>query len=152
MNIYPLTASFFGIGYIQKGGGTVAAGLTGLLVYWIFHQNEEADNWILGLFLTISLVGWISSAKVDAIWGKDSNKVVIDEVAGMIMSILFVPVTPKAFLIAFVLFRLFDIYKPLYIKKLENISGGFGVMADDWLAGVYANLITQIIFFALFKL
>ncbi len=68
------------------------------------------------------------------------------------MSILFVPVTPKAFLIAFVLFRLFDIYKPLYIKKLENISGGFGVMADDWLAGVYANLITQIIFFALFKL
>ena len=142
MNIYPLTASFFGIGYIQKGGGTVAAGLTGLLVYWIFHQNEEAD----------SFLGCFSSANVYSIWFKDSNKVGIDEVAGMIMSILFVPVTPKAFLIAFVLFRLFDIYKPLYIKKLENISGGFGVMADDWLAGVYANLITQIIFFALFKL
>ena len=62
-------------------------------------------------------------------------------VAGMFISLLFVPVTIPYILVAFVLFRFFDIIKPLFIRRLESLPGGWGVMADDILAGVYTNII-----------
>jgi phosphatidylglycerophosphatase A len=76
--------------------------------------------------------------------GKDSYRVVIDEVAGMWVSLLFVPITTPTLVAGLVLFRFFDITKPLYIRRMEKLPGGVGVMMDDVLAGVYTNILLQI--------
>lgn len=96
-------------------------------------------------FLLITAIGIWCAGMVEEAWGKDSSKVVIDEAAGMSLSLLFVPVELKYAIAAFVLFRFFDIAKPLYIRRLEKLPRGWGVMADDLLAGVYSNIIIQII-------
>ncbi len=82
---------------------------------------------------------------VERIWGKDNNKVVIDEVAGMMIVLLFIPAEIKYILTALILFRFFDIVKPLGIKKLELLPSGWGVMADDIVAGIYSLIIMRII-------
>jgi phosphatidylglycerophosphatase A len=94
-------------------------------------------------------LGVYSSGKVEAGWGKDSYRVVIDEVVGMGLTLLFVPVRWPYLAIGLLLFRFFDIAKPLYIRKMEQLNGGWGVMMDDVLAGVYANLLLQLIVLAM---
>src|SRR5579871_1108595 len=144
ITLYRLISSCLGIGYIPKGSGTVAALFCSVCWYFIF-RNE--DNYVLQVLITVSItvIGIFSAGKVEAGWGKDSSKVVIDEVAGMCVSLLIVPVQWKYIVTAFLLFRFFDIVKPLFIRRLEHLPGGFGVMADDLLAGIYSNLIMQII-------
>ena len=88
-----------------------------------------------------------SANEVEVLWGKDHNRVVIDEVAGMCITLLFIPVEIKYVALGLVLFRFFDIVKPLGIRKLEKWPGGWGVMADDVLAGIYANVVMQLIIF-----
>jgi phosphatidylglycerophosphatase A len=70
--------------------------------------------------------------------------VVIDEIAGMCVSLLFIPVTVGYVAAAFILFRFFDIVKPLYIRRTEKLPKGWGVMLDDVVAGIYANILLQI--------
>jgi phosphatidylglycerophosphatase A len=94
--------------------------------------------------LLITGLGIWSGNVVESIWGKDHNRVVIDEVAGMCITLLWVPVTALNILIGLILFRIFDIAKPFYIRRLEKLPGGWGVMFDDILAGIYANLILQL--------
>jgi len=93
----------------------------------------------------ILVLGTWSAGKVEAAWGKDSSKVVIDEVAGMCLTLLFIPIKWQYVLIGLVLFRFFDIAKPLYIRRMEQLNGGWGVMLDDVLAGVYSNIVLQLI-------
>ena len=73
------------------------------------------------------------------------NKIVIDEVFGMTISLLFLPINFITIVIAFVLFRFFDILKPLGIRKAEKLKNGWGVMVDDLVAGIYSNIIIQIL-------
>lgn len=140
-----LIASIFGIGYIRKGGGTVAAAFA-VLVWWLLfrHQETQYPLQVLVTVLVTALGIWAGN-KVEKDWGKDSYRVVIDEVAGMFISVLFVPPDWKWLLIGLVLFRFFDIAKPLYIRRMEAFKGGWGVMLDDVLAGIYANIILQAI-------
>jgi phosphatidylglycerophosphatase A len=143
MLFHKITSTSLGIGYIGKGAGTVAAVFTCLV--WYFSLSAES-NFLIPALITvlISALGIWSANMVEAQWGKDHQRVVIDEVAGMCIALLWVPVTPFNVLIALILFRFFDIVKPLYIKKLENWPGGWGVMFDDILAGVYANIVLQV--------
>jgi phosphatidylglycerophosphatase A len=99
----------------------------------------------------VTALGVWAGNKVEPEWGKDSYRVVIDEVAGMFISVLFVPVVWKWLLIGFVLFRFFDIAKPFFIRRMEALKGGWGVMFDDVLAGIYANVVLQIIILFLDK-
>lgn len=138
-------ASIFGIGYIRKGGGTVAAAFA-VCVWWLLFRNHGtlyAAQVVLTLLVT--LLGVWAGNVVEKDWGKDSYRVVIDEVAGMFISVLFIPLQWQWLLTGFVLFRFFDIAKPLYIRRMEAFKGGWGVMLDDVLAGIYANIILQII-------
>ena len=77
---------------------------------------------------------------------KDSSRIVIDEVSGQLISVIPLALSPSATAIiaAFLLFRLFDIFKPYPIRKLEDLPRGFGVMADDALAGVYAGVLVLV--------
>jgi len=99
----------------------------------------------LSVTAVILVLGTWSAHQVEAQWGKDSSKVVIDEVAGMCISLLWVPITWQYVLVGLALFRLFDITKPLYIRRLEKLNGGWGVMLDDVLAGIYSNIVLQLI-------
>ena len=143
MLFHKLSATVFGIGYIGKGAGTVAAIFCSICWYMAWAGNYPG---LIALIITgiITALGIWSGNKVEPLWGKDHGRVVIDEVAGMCISLLFIPVTIPYVLTALLLFRFFDIVKPLYIKKMELLPGGLGVMMDDVLAGIYANILLQL--------
>jgi phosphatidylglycerophosphatase A len=142
MLFHKLFSTSLGIGYIGKGAGTVAAVVCCICWYFGWVAGYQP---IIALLITaiITLTGIWSSNVVSVIWGKDPSRVVIDEVAGMCISLLFVPVAIKYIITALVLFRFFDIVKPLFIKKIEKFPGGWGIMLDDVLAGIYANILLQ---------
>jgi len=144
MLFHKITSTSLGIGYVGKGAGTVAAAATCLV--WYFFEIGSSGNFNSALIITLAItaLGIWSGNVVESVWGKDHNRVVIDEVAGMCITLLWVPVTITNVMIGLILFRIFDIVKPLYIKRLEKLPGGWGVMFDDILAGIYANLILQL--------
>ncbi|MEO8886878.1 MAG: phosphatidylglycerophosphatase A [Mucilaginibacter sp.] len=142
MWFHKLTATVFGIGYIGKGAGTVAAIACCICWYMAWAGNYPGHIAVIITGLIIAVGIW-SGNKVEPIWGKDHGSVVIDEVAGMCISLLFIPATLYNIIVALMLFRIFDIFKPLFIKNLETLKGGWGVMMDDVLAGIYANLLLQ---------
>lgn len=142
-------ASIFGVGYI-KGGGTVAAVITCGLLYWSWQFPWFGNPlWLLVLTVVVIFTGVYTGNKVEPAWGKDSSKVVIDEVAGMLVTMLFIPANIYFLAGGLILFRFFDIVKPLYIRRMESFPGGAGVMLDDVLAGVYANVVLQIAVFCM---
>jgi phosphatidylglycerophosphatase A len=150
MRFHKLFSSVLGIGYI-KGGGTIAAAVCGIC--WYFAWAGAYPPLLLSVIITalITFAGVWSSSAVEPIWGKDPSRVVIDEVAGMCFSLLFLPVNVKYVACAFILFRFFDIVKPLYIRKMELFPSGWGIMIDDLLAGVYTNILLQaVLWFNLF--
>ena len=145
MNIYKIIASFFGIGFIKKGGGTVASLIFCMLLYLGVFLNFYT-NILLVIFCIVTLfIGVIVSKEAERSWEKDSNKIVIDEVLGMAIGLLFLRINLQTLIIGFVLFRFFDIAKPFYIKRLEKLKNGWGIMMDDVLAGIYTNLVLQIL-------
>ena len=100
----------------------------------------------IALILAGTLVGiYASTVAEKTLKEKDSKKIIIDEFIGFYVSVLYLPKTWEFAVAAFLLFRFFDILKPLFISKLEKtLSNGLGVMADDILAGIYTNIVLQI--------
>ncbi|WP_428331105.1 phosphatidylglycerophosphatase A family protein [Mucilaginibacter sp.] len=144
MLFHKLFTSTLGIGYL-KGGGTYAAIVTCLC--WYLAWAGSTPPLLLSILITavITLAGVWSSGIVERIWGKDPSKVVIDEVSGMCIGLLFLPVNVTYVLCALILFRFFDIVKPFFIRKMESLRGGWGIMFDDVLAGVYTNILLSIV-------
>ncbi|MDR1952186.1 MAG: phosphatidylglycerophosphatase A [Elusimicrobiota bacterium] len=135
-------SSVFGIGYIKYASGTFGS-LAGL-VFWIFIPNSVSAQIIAVLIIIAASIIFANIA--EKIYGRiDDGRIVIDEVAGMWVSLLFLPKTIFFLVPAFFLFRFFDISKPLFVDKLQRLKGGFGITADDVAAGVLANIILQII-------
>ena len=146
MKLHTTIASVFGIGFIQKGGGTVAA--IAFCIAWFFLPAGYVNSyWQLIITFLICAIGTWSSNVVDPLWGKDSSKVVIDEVAGMAIALLYAPHNIIFMLVALVFFRLLDIFKPMGIRQLEKLPKGWGVMADDVLAGIYAFIIIRLVIY-----
>ncbi|MDO9376590.1 MAG: phosphatidylglycerophosphatase A [Bacteroidota bacterium] len=142
IKIHKLLASVGGIGYI-KGGGTIAA--VAYCICWFFvPASAMHTHWQVLVPIAILIIGTWSSNVVDAHWGEDSSKVVIDEVAGMAIALLYVPHNIWYLLISLAAFRFFDIVKPLGVRKAESLPKGWGVMADDTLAGIYALVVIHI--------
>ena len=126
-------------GYFPFAPGTVgsAAGLVVYALVWWSHSMVVEVGLIAGLF---ALGVWAASAAERHFGGTDPGPVVIDEVVGMLVTLAFIPVGVTAAIAGFVLFRIFDVIKPYPADRLEQLHGGLGVMADDAMAGVYANL------------
>ena len=126
-------------GYFPIAPGTVgsAAGLIVYLLVWWTHSPIVEVGLIVGTFV----VGvWAATQAERHFGGIDPGPVVIDEVLGMLVTLAFIPAGWSAALAGFVIFRVFDVIKPYPANRLENLHGGFGIMADDAMAGVYANL------------
>lgn len=143
MFIAKAIATGFGIGYIRKGAGSVAA-LICCGAWYLVQNSGMSIVYTLAFILVLFFVGVWSSSVVEKEWEKDSNRVVIDELLGMCVSLFLLPLAWKYVVLSFILFRFFDIVKPLYIKKAEVLPSGWGVMTDDLLAGICTNLLLQI--------
>jgi phosphatidylglycerophosphatase A len=101
---------------------------------------------MLCLSIVLFILGTIMSSRAEMLFGnEDPGEIVIDEFVGMLVAFLWLPMTWTSVPIIFVLFRAFDIFKPFPARRLERLKGGFGVMADDVVAGIYANLVFRII-------
>ena len=147
--IYKIFATALGSGYSPLAPGTAGA-IVGCIALWFFEKFNLVSTLstpflYIGLIVVTIILGIIATNQLEEDWGKDPSKVVIDEVIGIWITMMFVPLTAINVLIGFTLFRFFDIAKPLGIRNLEKLSGGVGVMADDMLAGIYANIVLQII-------
>lgn len=129
------------MGYLPFAPGTFGT-LAGLVVMVILRPALPLH---IALSVFSIIMGVISSTHAERLFNKkDPSYVVIDEFAGYIVSLLFLPLSWGYIIAAFFLFRIFDIIKPPPLRKLEySLKGGFGIMADDIGAAVYTNLLLQ---------
>jgi phosphatidylglycerophosphatase A len=167
-----LLATWFGLGYLPKAPGTwgslAGTALALLMAYWewtVILRNpklagmyEGKNFWTVGLYtnpgeilltLLISIIGVVVATRAARhAQIEDPQWVVIDEVSGQLITYyLFFWVLPlnwKSWLLGFILFRIFDIWKPFPARQLERLPGGWGIMADDWMAGIYAAIVLRV--------
>jgi phosphatidylglycerophosphatase A len=141
--------SGFGSGWLPIAPGTWGSAVAILMAWPIAWVAAPWQTPLLSLMILVFLwIGVRGSAQVEQEWGKDPRQTVIDEFVGSWITLLGGPLTPLHLIFGFVLFRAFDIGKPLGIRRLEPLGNGWGVMLDDVLAGVYANLVLQVLFAA----
>jgi phosphatidylglycerophosphatase A len=136
--------SFGYLGYIPFAPGTIGSA-AGLVVLWLLRQTTAA--WIEPVAIVVLfVVGAWSGTRAEAYFGTtDPGQGIIDEVMGMLIAVLFIPVHLSGALAGFVLFRVFDVIKPYPASRFERIAGGTGMMADDAMAAVYANIALRIL-------
>lgn len=135
----------FGSGLVKKAPGTMGT-LAAIPLYLLFVQF---NSWIYGLLTLIATIGgvWICDVAAKKLDEHDFGGIVWDEVAGYLITMLFVPFSWQTMSVGFVLFRIFDILKPQPIKWIDaKVSGGLGVMLDDVLAGLFAGLLLRFVF------
>jgi len=140
-------ASFGYLGFAPVAPGTVGAAAA----IPVFVLLRWAGSPWLEVVVCAAIVvagAWSARLTEQALGVEDPGPVVIDEVVGMLVSLLFLPGTWPVILAAFLAFRVFDIVKPWPAGRLEHVPGGWGVMADDVMAGIYANLTIQILIWA----
>ncbi|MBI3016708.1 MAG: phosphatidylglycerophosphatase A [Deltaproteobacteria bacterium] len=139
-------ASGLGTGFFPLASGTWGSLLGIPLAYALNITSKPLALLSLTAFIFFAI--WVST-QAEKMWQeKDSRKIVIDEICGMGIALLFIPFTLKTVLLAFLLFRFFDITKLPPINLLEkSLPGGWGVVLDDVLAGVYAWLCLQTAFY-----
>jgi phosphatidylglycerophosphatase A len=167
LDYFALVVTTFGVGYLPLMPGTYGSAI-GVGIYLFFAWFEESvsksfgtDDWSnsqttawvhainLILFLLFCLLGiWAANRATVLFKDKDPQQAVVDEVIGQLITFLFVPflVSWHFVLAGFLLFRLFDIWKPYPIDSLQNLPAGIGVCADDILAGVYAGTCLALIY------
>jgi phosphatidylglycerophosphatase A len=143
-------ATFFGTGLLKPGPGTwgsVAAVLLWAAFAWLAHPSALTllIALLIGIALTLAL-GIPAATIVERESGRhDPQFIVIDEVAGQWITLLFSPADWRHGLIALVLFRLFDIVKPFPVRRLERLPAGLGIVFDDVAAGLYAFCIASLL-------
>jgi phosphatidylglycerophosphatase A len=133
-----------GAGFFPRMPGTIGS-LVGVVLY-VLLETYGLTRFNLPLLLILVVVGVWSSTHVERLWGHDASRIVIDEVAGQMLTLGFVTRSGQSDIVTgailgFLLFRFFDILKPFPIRRLERLPSGVGVVADDLGAGVYAFLV-----------
>ncbi len=126
--------------------GTFGSLVTLVIIWFLFSDSYYILIPVAaGLFL---LSVW-SAGRAEEVFGKDGSPIVMDEVTGMVISLVFVPHQLEHFGAAFLLFRFFDIVKLPPARSMEKLKGGWGVTLDDVMAGIYANLSLHLILYVL---
>lgn len=138
-----MLATLFGVGYTPVAPGT--AGCLPAILFFILIRNQ---TYFLTFTLIVVIVAFLVSSRAEELFGeKDSKKIVIDDFSGMLVTFLFIPqnVGPVFLISGFFLFRMLDMLKIPPANKLEQHKGALGIVGDDLAAGIYANLILQIV-------
>lgn len=139
-----LISSGIFIGYVPLAPGTFGSLLA--IVFYLFLPEYIVNR--IWIFLPVLyFLGVWTATHCEEFWGKDNRRIVIDEIVGMFVTLVFLPVNVKILCLGFFLFRAFDIVKPPPIRFLERLPRGWGVMTDDLMAGVYTNLVLRLIIY-----
>ena len=139
-----LFATGFGVGYSPIVPGTLGSVIAIPVYYFLATIRSPIYEITLIAFFFLSV--WISENAEKYFKKKDDRRIVIDEIMGFLITMLWIPKTGFAIMMGFFLFRFFDILKPFPIRHMERrFKGGFGIVLDDVMAGVYANIVLQII-------
>ena len=154
MKIHKIIATGLGTGYAPIAPGT-AGSILGILLFWLLNyllgslNIDSQISLLLNLFaiIFVLLIGVYSIKKVHTVWEHDASKIVIDEVVGVWIAIYAMPFEWQYYLYALILFRFFDIAKPLFIRRLDKMPGDWSVMLDDVLAGIYSLIVIQVLFY-----
>lgn len=137
-----LVATFLYTGFFPFAPATFATAVF-LAAYWLFPGGEWLAHWaVLAVTVLISIP---ASTQIEKTRGKDPSCVVIDEVVGIQIVLVAAEPTLIGVVSAFLLFRLFDIWKPFPIDRLQSLPGGWGIVADDVLAGLYTRIVLGVV-------
>jgi len=135
-------ATVFGCGYSAFAPGTVGSA-AGLLFFW--PMAGAGWPWQAAASVVLFVIGSLAAGRVARLVNrKDPSIVVVDEVVGQWVTLTALPFTPLTAGLGFLLFRVMDIVKPWPARDLESVPGGWGIMADDVAAGIYANLAVRV--------
>ena len=137
MNLALAIATCLGVGYAPFAPGTFGS-LVGLVLWAVLPGSPFVQA--TAIVLSFAAGTWASAAAERHFRATDPGPVVIDEVLGMLVTLFLVPVAWPGAILGFVWFRVFDVVKPYPANRLERLPGGIGIMADDFMAAVYANL------------
>jgi len=138
MNMWQFAATFFYLGKLPFAPGSW--GSLGALALWLILPLSFSVH--LAVILILFILGVYSSNKVaEDMDDHDPSEVVIDEAVGMGISLFMLPHSLELYLLAFFIFRFFDIFKPSFIYRIQNLPGGWGIMLDDVLAGFFTLVV-----------
>jgi phosphatidylglycerophosphatase A len=137
-----ILSTFFYVGYLPLIPGTFGS-LAGIFLYYFVRGNLAEYLLVTSV---VVIIGFFVCGRAERQMQKsDPRYVVIDEVAGMLASLLFIPYDIKLVVLAFLLFRILDTLKPFPAGRLERLKGSMGIMGDDLVAGLYTNIILQVV-------
>ena len=146
--IYRLIATVFYIGYIPWVPATFAS-MFGLVVVIVAGESIFGSSprsvVISGIVITLLFLTGVRASQVfeEETHRKDDRRIVVDELVGMLAALWGIQLSAGNLLAAFIMFRLFDVLKPFPIRRAERLKGGWGIMTDDVLAGIYTNLLLR---------
>ena len=140
-------ASMCGIGYIPIAPATAASAVMALLLYLLGAPSPVVSAVCVPLLF---LAGVAISSRAESIWGHDAGRIVFDEIVGFLVTVALVPLDAfggmgGGLILAFFLFRFYDIVKPFPADRSQKLPRGWGVMTDDVIAGVYSNLTLRLL-------
>jgi len=136
-------STFFFIGYLPLIPGTFGS-IAGVGIFCLFGGGNQPVYFLF--VFCVMILGLLTSGKAEKLLNrKDPGCIVIDEIMGMLIALSFLPVEPKIVILAFLVFSILDMLKPFPAERLQNLHGAIGVMGDDLVAGVYANIVLQVI-------
>jgi phosphatidylglycerophosphatase A len=139
-----IIASSLGLGYIPWFPGTWTS-LVVIIVFWFW--NPQGNVWTIFTLVAILVAMMVANSAEKYFHNKDDQKITIDEVAGMAIALLFIPHNAWLIILAFILFRIFDISKIFPLRKIEKQPGAWGLVGDDVVAGIYTHLIMYFIIY-----
>ncbi len=147
--VIKIISTFYYVGYLPLIPGTFGS----LAAVGLYYLIKDSPLIYFTVTSAIIVLGFLVCSRAEEVFNKkDSRYIVIDEVAGMLIALSFLPYDIRLVIIGFLIFRLLDTFKPYPACALESLKGGAGVMADDIVAGLYTNIILQIVLrFASFK-
>ena len=127
------------VGYAPVAPGTFGSAVGLAVFYAVRHQGTMTVE--AGTIVVLLAIGlWAATEAEHHFGGSDPGPVVIDEVIGMLITLAFIPVNLAGAILGFFIFRVLDVVKPWPARRLEHLPGGFGVVLDDVMAGIYGNL------------
>jgi len=149
-NLHIAIVSAFGAGFARFAPGTWGTLVGSIILYLLWTAGALTSPWTLVVMtIGVSLLGYYSIKQLPDSWIHDDQRIVIDEVVGLWATMIWIPINIKTLVLSFILFRLYDIFKPLGIRKFDDMTSDLGVIVDDLIAGVYANLTLRLVIVAL---
>jgi phosphatidylglycerophosphatase A len=136
-------------GYSPLAPGTAGSLVCAVLAWFLLPQVTFGSSPLAILVMSVSLAAFLAGSiwaadRAERFYGKDASRIVVDEFAGYLVAVAFLPHRPLVFIAAFFLFRVLDVLKPFPARRLESVPGGPGVVLDDLVAGLYANVLIRI--------